>query len=144
MPAAGGPATVRVRTTATCVWTATSGVSWVSVSNVSGTGEADVHLIVAENFLPTPRSATLTIATRSFQISQAAAQEIEVQDEIANLTGSCPTLRFRAANFTVTTDAETAFTKGKCSDLRNGREVKVSGYKQPNGTLAAVRVELKK
>jgi hypothetical protein len=107
-------------------------------------GEADVRLTVAENFLPTSRSTTLTIATKAFQVSQAAAEEIRVVDEISGLTGSCPSLRFRVDDYTVTTSAETEFKGGTCSDVKNGKEADVRGYKQPGGTLAAVRVELKK
>jgi hypothetical protein len=140
----GGSVTVRVRTSATCQWNAVSPVSWVSLSATSGVGEADVRLTVAENFLPTSRSTTLTIATKAFQVSQAAAEEIKVVDEISGLTGSCPSLRFRVDDYTVTTSAETEFKGGKCSDVKNGKEADVRGYKQPGGTLAAVRVELKK
>jgi hypothetical protein len=122
---------------------ATSGVSWVSLNPSLGAGETDVRITVPENFLPTSRSATLTIATRTFQVSQGAAHEIDAEDEISNLTGSCPSLRFGLDDYTVTTDAETKFVKGKCSDVKNGSKLKVQGYRQPNGTLAADRVELK-
>ena len=140
----GGTNTVRVRTTATCQWTATSSVSWVSLSPASGIGETDVRIVVAENFLPTSRSATLTIATQAFHVSQSAAEEIQLRDNVSNLTGSCPNLRFTADNYVVTTNIGTDFVKGKCTDVRNGREVDVRGYKQPGGTLAAARVEVRK
>jgi hypothetical protein len=140
----GGSVTVRVRTSATCQWTAASTVSWVSLSTTSGVGEVDVRLTVAENFAPTSRSTTLTIATKAFQVNQAAAEEIRAEGEISAITGSCPSLRFRVDDYTVTTNADTEFKGGKCSDVKNGREASVRGYKQPGGTLAAVRVELKK
>jgi Viral BACON domain len=140
----GGTRAVRVRTTATCQWTATSSVSWVSLSPASGIGETDVRIVVAENFLPTSRSVTLTIATQAFQISQSAAEEIQLRGDVSNLTGSCPSLRFTAENYVVTTNIGTDFVKSKCTDVRNGREVDVRGYKQPGGTLAAARVEVRK
>ncbi len=68
---------------------------------------------------------------------------IDPEDEISGLMGSCPNLRFTVDSYTVTTDAETEYVKGKCSDVRNGRKLKVWGYLQADGTLAADRVEIK-
>ena len=140
----GGTSTARISTTAACEWTATSSVNWVSLNAGSGTGTTDLRITVAENFATTARSTTLTIATKTFQVTQSAAEPIDVDGEVSGLSGSCPNLRFAVGNYSVTTSSATDFRKGNCSDVRNGRDVKVRGYKQPSGTLAAVRVELAK
>ncbi len=69
----GGTGSTAVSTGATCSWTATSDVSWVSVvSGASGTGDGQVVLSAAANAGGT-RSGNLTIAGRTFTVSQDAA-----------------------------------------------------------------------
>jgi hypothetical protein len=73
-PAAGGTGTVAVTTTSGCNWTATSPASWVTItSGASGNSSGSVGYTVAANTATTARSATLTIAGRSFTVTQAAA-----------------------------------------------------------------------
>ena len=142
--AEGGPGSVRVRTTSGCSWTASSSVGWVSVATPSGSGETDARFTVAENFSSATRSATLTIAGQTFRINQAAAQEIEFQGRMSSVTGSCPNKQFRLDNRTVTTSSATEYQHGKCSDVKNGEDATVTGFRQPDGTVAAGRVEFRK
>jgi Putative binding domain, N-terminal/Viral BACON domain len=71
--APGGPGTVGVTTTAGCAWTASANVSWISLtSGLSGTGSGSVGFNVATN-TGASRTGTLTIASQTFTITQAAA-----------------------------------------------------------------------
>ena len=71
-----GPAsgTVTVSIQAGCAWTATSPVSWLSVTlDQSGSGPGTVRYSIAANPDANGRSAVLTIARRSFSVTQAGA-----------------------------------------------------------------------
>ena len=70
--AIGGPFTVNVTATATCSWSTTSNVSWLTVVSGSGSGSGTVTYDVAPNTGP-PRSGTLTIAGSTFTVSQAGS-----------------------------------------------------------------------
>lgn len=138
----GGPGTVRVRTTSACAWTASSSASWVEItSSRSGSGDADIRYTVAQNFATTPRTATITVASETFRIVQEENQEITFGGRISGLSGSCPTLRFTVDGRVVTTDRDTDYKDGKCSDARNGTEVRVRGLRTSAGTVDARRVE---
>jgi hypothetical protein len=64
---------VSVTAGAGCSWTATSPVSWVTITGgASGTGNGTVNYSVAVNTNTTSRSTTLTIAGQSFLVTQAA------------------------------------------------------------------------
>lgn len=69
----GGTGTVTVTATKTgCPWTATSNASWITVTGgATGTGNGTVSFSVAANTGPA-RSGTVTIAGRTFTVSQAA------------------------------------------------------------------------
>jgi len=72
--AAGGSTTVNVTTGASCTWSATGGNSWVTISNGSNrTGSGSVGITAATNSTTQARSATLTIAGKSFVVSESAA-----------------------------------------------------------------------
>ena len=71
---AGGSSTVNVSTGASCTWTATGGTSWLTISNGSNrTGPGNVGITAATNTTTQSRTATLTIAGRSFVVTQQAA-----------------------------------------------------------------------
>lgn len=74
VPAGGGSASVAVTVRAGCAWTATSSVPWITIaSGASGNGGGTVALTIAAN--PTvgvARTGTLTIAGKTFTVSQAA------------------------------------------------------------------------
>jgi hypothetical protein len=67
----GGDATVKVKTTSTCSWTAASNVSWIRIKeNASGTGSKDVKYVVEKNDSPLPRIGTLTVAGLTHTVFQ--------------------------------------------------------------------------
>src|SRR5205823_11333142 len=70
---AGGSGSVSVTASTGCAWTATSGATWITItSGTSGTGNGTVGYSAAANTSTTSRTGTLTIAGRTFTVSQAA------------------------------------------------------------------------
>ena len=68
----GGTGTVNVNTTNSCGWTAASNASFITVtSGATGTGTGTVGFSVASN-TGAERSGTLTIAGKTYTVSQAA------------------------------------------------------------------------
>lgn len=66
--------TVKVTDGSGCGWTATSNVSWISITSGSpGEGHGTVTYTVAANPTANPRTGTLTIAGQQFTVTQAAA-----------------------------------------------------------------------
>jgi trimeric autotransporter adhesin len=73
VPSAAGTGTVNVTTTAACAWTAVSNApQWLTVtSGAAGTGNGPVGFSIAAN-TGAARTGTLTIATQTFTVTQAA------------------------------------------------------------------------
>jgi hypothetical protein len=71
-PANGGNNTVNVAATSTsCAWTAQTNVAWLTITaGASGTGNGAVSYTVAANDTPDARTGTLTIAGRTFTVTQ--------------------------------------------------------------------------
>jgi uncharacterized protein (TIGR03437 family) len=75
-PATGGSGTLSVGSVAGCSWTATSTVAWISLtSETSGNGNGTVNYSVQANETSSDRTAALTIAGQSVNISQAAPSQ---------------------------------------------------------------------
>jgi uncharacterized protein (TIGR02145 family) len=74
-PPNGGHAFVSVATSnSSCDWTTSSSLSWVSISPWdSGTGSQEIAIWVSANTTGTTRSGSITIAGKTYNISQAAA-----------------------------------------------------------------------
>ena len=71
--AIGGVGTVSVSTAGTCAWTATSQASWLTVTaGATGGGNGSVAFTAAVND-GASRTGTITIAGRTFTVTQAAA-----------------------------------------------------------------------
>jgi len=70
--AAGGTGTVSVQASTTdCPWTATSGVTWITVvSGASGIGNGTVVFQVQTNITGQARTGSLTIAGQTFMVTQ--------------------------------------------------------------------------
>lgn len=70
VPAAGGSGSVSVTTASGCAWTASSRVSWITItSGASGTGNGSVAFSVAANPGGT-RDGTLSIGGQTFSVTQ--------------------------------------------------------------------------
>jgi hypothetical protein len=69
--AAGETTTAAVTATAGCAWTAVSPVEWIAITGGgSGTGNGTVTMAIATNSATTQRSAAVTIAGRTFTVTQ--------------------------------------------------------------------------
>jgi Putative binding domain, N-terminal/Viral BACON domain len=69
--AAGETTTAAVTATPGCAWTAVSPVEWIAITDgASGTGNGTVTMAIATNSGTTQRSAAVTIAGRTFTITQ--------------------------------------------------------------------------
>ena len=58
--------------------------------------------------------------------------------------GRCPSINFMVRATQVTTDDGTDFKGGRCGDISQGTDVHVTGRTQPDGSVAADRVMIKK
>lgn len=68
---AGGTGTVSVTTQAGCTWTAVSNATWITISSgSSGTGNGTVNFSVTANATGSDRTGTLTIAGRTFTVTE--------------------------------------------------------------------------
>ncbi len=72
-PADGGQGTVHVTTPGHCTWSASGAPEWIAVSSSTRTGEGNITYTVQRNTTTSARSARLTIAGRSHEVTQAAA-----------------------------------------------------------------------
>lgn len=71
VPVGGGTGSVEVLTGATCSWTATSSVPWITITTSQGVGPGTAGFRVAANEAPASRRATLTVAGLTYTIDQA-------------------------------------------------------------------------
>ncbi len=75
--ATGGDGTVTVNTAAGCAWTATTYSTWMTItSGSSGSGAGSVSYNVAQNTSIDPRTGTLTIAGRTFTVTQSGTGQV--------------------------------------------------------------------
>ena len=75
--ATGGDGTVTVDTAAGCAWTATTNSTWMTItSGSSGSGAGSVAYNVAQNTSIDPRTGTLTIAGRTFTVTQSGTGQV--------------------------------------------------------------------
>ncbi len=73
VPAAGGNGSTTVTTTTGCSWTAVSNVTWITVTaGATGSDSGSASFTVAPSTSTLSRSGTLTIAGRTFTVTQAA------------------------------------------------------------------------
>jgi hypothetical protein len=71
-----------------CAWTASSPVSWVTLSSASGSGTGLVNLTIAPNTTNAPRVATLTVGDSTVVVNQGgAACNYSVTPVNLNVTG---------------------------------------------------------
>jgi hypothetical protein len=68
----GGSGEVAVSAGDTCVWTAAANDTWLKIaSSAGGRGNGTVRYDVAANTIATPRTGTLTIAGRTFTVTES-------------------------------------------------------------------------
>ena len=73
VPAAGGNGSATVATTTGCAWTATTSAAWITVTGgATGSGNGSATFTVAPSTFSTQRTGLLTIAGRTFTVTQTA------------------------------------------------------------------------
>jgi hypothetical protein len=72
-PAAGGQGSLSIETTRECAWTVAASTNWVSIGSRTGQGGATVSYSVAENAIPSSRSAVLLVEGVRVELKQDAA-----------------------------------------------------------------------
>jgi hypothetical protein len=119
-------ATVQVRTSDGCEWSATSNVSWIAItSRRTGAGDGRVEYTVRANTTSASRRGTMTIAGQLFTVTQTAG--FTIIGRAQDVDGSCPTKSFSVSGQRVRTTSSTRYDGGACRDLREGTWVRVSG-----------------
>jgi hypothetical protein len=71
----------------------------------------------------------------------SGGQSIELKGEVVFLVGRCPDLGFLLSLQAVRTNSDTEFKGLKCSDMENGRKVKVEGVVRNDGIVIATVVK---
>jgi hypothetical protein len=67
----GGTGTVAVQTGSSCTWNASTGASWITISNTSGTGPGTVIYVVERNQSHNSRTGTISVAGRTHTVTEA-------------------------------------------------------------------------
>jgi len=104
-PAGGNGKPIEVSTGASCAWTATSAVSWMTIpSGSTGTGNGTVAILVQANLGPA-RTGTLSIAGRAVTVTQGAAPppQPECSYEVGPAQMNAPSTGASGLTFSVTT-----------------------------------------
>jgi len=65
----------------------------------------------------------------------------KVEGAVAEVSGTCPSVRFKVGAQVVATNESTKFDDGTCANVQNGRRVEVEGALQGDGTLLATEVD---
>ena len=160
----GGSLSFTVTTLPGCSWSSVSNAPWIAVSRgVGGTASATVELTVEANG-GSARVGTVSVAGRTFTARQTEAsaappeltppapappptptpppptpETVEFEGAVFGLVGECPNLTFTLQGTLVLTNAQTVFDE-RCERIRNRRDYIVSGLKQADGRVLAVRV----
>jgi hypothetical protein len=72
--ASGGEGSLAITTARDCTWSISTEASWVAIAgDRSGQGEASIPYAVAQNPVPSARSATLVVGSQTVALNQAAA-----------------------------------------------------------------------
>jgi len=71
-------------------------------------------------------------------------QRRDFDGEVSDILGSCPNIAFAVDRLAVFSDSSTAYSHGKCTDVKRGRDVKGWGMVQPNGSVRAIEIRIEK
>jgi hypothetical protein len=136
---------LHIITAAGCAWTAASQAPWITIAGApSGSGDSRLRIAVSPTLLINGRTGTLVVAGQTVTVNQAGIlnQEVTLTDRIVGLSGSCPNRSFTIGGSNVVTNGRTEYAgKDDCGDLREGRQARVRGIGQADGTILATRIE---
>src|SRR6185436_15814678 len=164
---AGGTLAVALTTLTGCGWSASSDSGWLAItSNASGNASATIGLSVAANS-GAQRIGHALIGGQPYTVTQAAAPPpppppapspsptpsppppapspttVSVSGKVSGLSGRCPGISFSVNGRDVDASAATAYGGDKCSDVKNGKTVDVTGIQQSNGAIAASAINVR-
>ena len=107
LSAAGGTGSFGVTTSAGCSWTASSGVSWITITGTaSASGSGTVTFSVAVNPLSSSRSGTISVGGQTFTVNQAGSTSCTYS---VNPTSQSVPAAGGTDSFTMTTGATCAW-----------------------------------
>jgi all-beta uncharacterized protein/uncharacterized protein DUF5666 len=147
---AGGTLTTQLATLTGCAWTATTDASWLTlIAGGSGNASAAITMSAAANN-GGARLAHMVAAGLSFTVTQGAAgtapppaptptppQTVQLSGTLSGLSGQCPTISFTINSTSVFAISSTTYSSGKCSDVKNGKSVTVTGTVQADRRVLA-------
>jgi hypothetical protein len=157
--AAGGAFTVQLSTLAGCAWTATTDASWLTItSGASGSASGPIVVSAGGN-TGAARTAHVIAAEAAFTMTQSAASgpapaptptptpppappPARVSGTLSVFSGQCPNVSFTVGTTRVFATGSTLYPDEKCKDLRNGRNVTVTGVVQTDGRLLATIIDV--
>jgi plastocyanin len=84
---------------------------------------------------PTPPPPTPPPPTAPVPVKQ-----VQLEGEISNLSGACPSWRFRLEGQDVYTINTTDYSRGSCTAMRNGTDIEVTGWLMSDNTVRADRI----
>jgi len=87
-PAGGGGGEVAVTTTSGCAWTASEGLSWVTMMTAGATGSGRATFSVAANSGTSARAGTITVAGQAFQVTQEGSCSYSLSPSTASFAAS--------------------------------------------------------
>lgn len=164
---AAGQLTVQLSTLAGCAWSATTDAPWLTIiAGASGNGNGAIGMSVAAN-TGAARTAHMAAGDVLFTMTQSAAaapppapappppapappppappppQTVSLSGTISGFSGACPAISFTVSSTSVFAISSTAYSGGKCSDLKNGKNVTVTGTVQADGRVLATLITVK-
>lgn len=152
LAAAGGSATIDLRTNPACGWSAKPNSAWVTVAPASGSGNATLTVTAAPN-TGAARTVTIAIGSDSVDVQQQAAPAdpapvpapapappgptppppppppttVDLEGTVSDVSGKCPNVQFSLDETTVQATRATRFSGGGCKDVKNDAHVEVRG-----------------
>jgi len=157
-PYTGGMLSVTLSTLTGCAWTTSSDSGWLVPGAVSGNASAVVSFSVGANSGP-QRAGHALVGGQSYTVTQDAAppppsvpapspppapSPASVSGRASAVSGRCPNVAFAVSGQSVSANAATAYTSGRCTDIRNNVEVSVTGTTQTGGAIAATSIAIRK
>src|SRR5437867_2733822 len=124
--AAGGTGSTNVTAGTGCGWTAVSNATWITVtSGASGSGNGTVNFSVAANTATAGRTGTLTIAGKTFTVSQAGACSYSLSSTSTNIaaaggTGSTNVTAGTGCGWTAVSNATWITVTGSATQTGSG------------------------
>ena len=93
---------------------------------------------------PAPGPAPTPTPTPTPPPTPPPSEQREFSGEVFTIFGSCPNLLLGVDRLLVSTDSSTDYSHGKCTDIKRGRDVSGSGFVEPNGTVRATDIRIRK